>query len=122
MFDYKRYLQIPYKPLGRDWNGCDCWGLLCLIAKEEYTIALPDDRLHRVLPPERIGELETLSTAYKQTSVIKEGGIGLCFTNNLHAVLFLSPKLCIEMLAEGVFISKTDKYQNEYLRLYELKE
>ena len=122
MIDYKKYLEIPYKPLGRDWNGCDCWGLLCLIAKGEYGITLPDGKLHKILPEEEIANLESLSTAYRQTNSIREGGIGLCFINNLHAVMFLTPKLCIEMLPNGVFVAKASKYENEYIRFYELKD
>lgn len=121
MIDYKKYLSIPYKPLGRDWSGCDCWGLLCMIAKSEWNVTLPDERLHKVLPEEKLDEIETLMSSYKLTNKPVACGIGLCFTRNLHAVLFLSSTLCIEMLAEGVFVSKVSKYTNEYLRFYELK-
>lgn len=37
-----QYVGIPYRPLGRDRNGCDCWGLLALIWREQFGRDLPD--------------------------------------------------------------------------------
>ena len=39
---YERYLGIPYKHLGRDRSGIDCYGLLLLYFKEEFNIDLLD--------------------------------------------------------------------------------
>jgi len=36
-----RYLGIPYRPLGRDADGADCWGLLRLVHAAELGIELP---------------------------------------------------------------------------------
>lgn len=37
-----RYVGTPWAEFGRDLNGCDCWGLACVIYREELGIKLPD--------------------------------------------------------------------------------
>jgi len=40
--DFSKYVDIPYKHRGRDFDGCDCLGLVVLMYKEERGIILPD--------------------------------------------------------------------------------
>jgi len=40
--NFSKYTNIPYKYKGSDFNGCDCWGLVKLIMKEERNIILPE--------------------------------------------------------------------------------
>lgn len=37
-----RFVGIPYSEFGRDRAGCDCYGLACIIYREELRISLPD--------------------------------------------------------------------------------
>lgn len=37
----ERAVEVPYRPLGRDWNGWDCWGLVCVTYNELLGIKLP---------------------------------------------------------------------------------
>lgn len=37
-----RFVGIPYAEFGRTRDGCDCWGLACVIYQEELGITLPE--------------------------------------------------------------------------------
>lgn len=37
-----RYVGIPYATHGRDYHGCDCWGLVALVWREEFGVVLPE--------------------------------------------------------------------------------
>jgi len=42
MFDINKYIKIPYKSHGRDFDGCDCYGLVRLVLNNEFGKNLPD--------------------------------------------------------------------------------
>ena len=37
----REYLGIQYKDFGRTKEGLDCWGLCCIVAKEQFNYELP---------------------------------------------------------------------------------
>lgn len=51
MVSFNKYVGIPFKEKGQDWDGCDCWGLVRLFYRTEYGVILTD-----------------LTTYYKDTS------------------------------------------------------
>ena len=57
MIDVSKYAQIPYKDRGRDFDGCDCYGLAILIHKEEYGRTIADVFYPTSENPEAIAEL-----------------------------------------------------------------
>lgn len=38
----RKYMRIPFREHGHDFDGCDCGGLLQLVYREELGIILPD--------------------------------------------------------------------------------
>jgi len=36
-----KYIGLPYRVGGRDFDGVDCWGLLYLVYRDEFNIHLP---------------------------------------------------------------------------------
>ena len=39
--NFDRYVGVPYRDLGRDHDGCDCYGLVVLVFAELRGVALP---------------------------------------------------------------------------------
>ena len=37
----REYIGIPFSHQGKDWDGCDCWGLVLLFYENEFGIKLP---------------------------------------------------------------------------------
>lgn len=42
----QKYVGIPFQSSGREFSGCDCYGLIRLIFQNEYCICLPEFNLY----------------------------------------------------------------------------
>jgi cell wall-associated NlpC family hydrolase len=38
---YSHYIGIPYKATGRTIEGSDCWGLVCMVARDIFKVDMP---------------------------------------------------------------------------------
>lgn len=61
-----RFVGIPYEDMGRDRRGCDCWGLACIIYREELGVTLPD-YLGDYGSTEELGEIAALIDQDRQS-------------------------------------------------------
>lgn len=67
----EKYIGLPYKELGRDKNGVDCYGLCKLIYKNELNIDLPD-YIGIGVKRETTQELQKESNRQVQDYILKE--------------------------------------------------
>lgn len=74
-----RYIGIPYADFGRTRAGCDCWGLACIIYREELGITLPD-YLGAYASTEELGEIAALIDQDKASPLwVPVSGTALAF-------------------------------------------
>lgn len=68
-----KYVEIPFAEHGRSLEGCDCWGLACVIYKQELGINLPE-----LLDYKNTKDSQTIAELYKEEhqrwTEISEGG------------------------------------------------
>lgn len=114
-----RYVALPHLDLGRARDGADCWGLACIIYREELEISLPD-YLGYVSTEER-GEIAALvagATASPLWSPVS--GLAMAFDIALfrrgrltsHVGIVVSHGLMLHM-AEGE-MSRVEHYNTGY--------
>lgn len=103
-----RYIGTPYLDLGRDLSGCDCWGLACIIYREELGITLPD-YLGGYASPDELGEVAALIDRDRVSALwLPVTGPGLAFDIALfrrgrwssHVGIVIRHGLMIHMVAD----------------------
>ena len=63
------FIGIPFVDGGRDFNGCDCWGLVKLIYDLELDIQLPDFDISALDTESVIDAMETGKKQWKETTL-----------------------------------------------------
>lgn len=81
--DINKYIKIPYRIKGRDFSGCDCWGLVRLVLKEEFRTDLPMFSIYESVEDSK--KVEKLIRENKPLVDVEEKGLpdigDLCLMN-----------------------------------------
>lgn len=106
MKDFKKYIKIPFKSLGRDERGCDCYGLVRLFLKEEHNLNLPtlleyDDVFNKEQTSEIIEQQSSLLEGEKIDKPI-EGAVVVLSSGGLstHVGVMISNKMILHTTSQ----------------------
>lgn len=72
-----KYMGIPFKDHGRDFDGCDCWGLVRLIYQNELGILLPHYEEHYTQVTDKAGTVKVQELAREDKWTKTEGPVEL---------------------------------------------
>jgi len=121
MSKYSKYIKIPFKPLGRDFNGCDCYGLVRLILLNEFDTELPSwDQDYTNTTDKKVLE-SCISDRYgyfEKTNDPKAGDIvlmRLCSAFPVHIGLMIDDKKFIH-IRQGENVSTGKVNEHKYNR------
>ena len=70
--NFDKFMRIPFKSQGRDYNGCDCWGLLRLVYEDHLNIVL---RSYDEVPAENFEDIAKLMAMYKEEWISITSGL-----------------------------------------------
>lgn len=76
--DFTKYIGIPFKAHGEDFNGADCWGLVNLVLKTEFNIQHPNIGEYKDDKDIRNNEKLFLINIYKYWTKVVNPEIGDC--------------------------------------------
>ena len=86
-----RYISIPFDFDGRDFNGCDCWGLIRMVYLYELGIELPtykesliDNSVNSLRRVAKIMDIESNSERWIQVKIPIEMDLVLFRTGNVN--------------------------------------
>ena len=96
----EHYVGIPYRPLGRDRDGCDCWGLLAMVWREQFGCDLPD------YPGERWNEGVSAQK-------VADGA-------QTYAAQFAPVQAGQEALGDGILLRNVDRHRHNFKLVHTL--
>lgn len=93
--NHEAYLRIPYRDDGRDENGVDCYGLLCLVFRKELGKKIPERipsstvwhhhfKIHKP-PPLRLNPFDIVMFAEILPGITNHVGVMINERDFLHA-------------------------------------
>lgn len=113
---YEKYLGIPYRHLGRDRSGIDCYGLLLLYFKEEFNIELLDWWYESDWSKKGANYfIERSSMMSQRTQTPSKHDVVLFYTDiknkvtNHAGIVVRSPNMVIQAMKHGVVLTDITK-------------
>ena len=119
-----KYYEIPYKPRGRDFDGCDCWGFALLFLKEEAGIKVMDYAYADDPLKIDVGVYENLALEFAQIdeTALKRFDLLLLHDNSQspnHVGVALDGRLFIHCIrGRGVAVSKISTWKKHIMGVY----
>lgn len=111
------YSAIPYKRNGRDYLGCDCYGIVMLYYKKEFGIDIDDYRIS----PEGISD----DFIDIDTSSLRKGDLIMIVDNNgilNHCGIMVDDKHIMQMMSSiGCTVIKLNRIINNVLSAHRHK-
>lgn len=86
MFNTNKFIGIPFVDHGRDFKGCDCWGLVTLVYKS-FNVDLPDfniscDDTNKII--KQVSITSSIETMFEQIEKPQEKCLVLMSTDPLY--------------------------------------
>lgn len=79
----RKAVGTPFVPRGRDWEGWDCWGLICIAYKELFDIELPqyNGQYHSVKERDLISKLykDGATADWQEVEEVQMGDVVLIY-------------------------------------------
>ncbi len=115
------YIGIPYELGGRSWDGLDCYGLVKLVYREEFGIALPDWLTDKMDLSEKASTIENIvcSGAFRPTETPDDGDFAVCYRHRAahHLGLYFGGGILHAQNGAGVIYEMRSHFERQFVRI-----